>query len=263
MLTEPNIEGLAKWNIRPPRRRKAGLAALVLLRNETQFVIAALESIVEAVDEIVICLQGEQDDATDELVSAWKAGRSNVTVHAYPHLSLPNGPGHGSQPIGSVYERSYFYNWALSKVRRTHVLKWDGDMVALDGFAQALRDQKVGEVCNFLRIQGYEIVATNPLRTSATQPMTPLSTRVFPADAAIYATGEMCEQLNCAGRGWPMPPAYLHMKWVKPLASQTQAWPEGWESMEHFQNIMARAKPGAVYDGPVPEALLHRWAVDA
>ena len=254
-MIKKNIEGLAKWNIRQPRSRKPGLAALFRLRNEAEFCVAAIESVAGLADSVIICLQGDQEDDTKEIVESWAAGRPEAEVYEYPFLSVPNGPGHGDQPIGSVHERAYFYNWCLSKVRRSHVLKWDGDMIALETFASDLHQSMRKH--DYAMVQGYEIVSANPLRLSAAKPLTAAATRVFPAAAAEYSTADFCESLNVARSGPLLPPAYLHTKWIKPEAGRYAAWPEGWQSIPHFVRLVDRSRPGSYYEGVVPDALEH------
>lgn len=260
-----NIEGLSEWDIPAGwhRHRRPGLSAMVRLKDEATFCIAALESIAPWCGEIVIALQGAQTDGTDRLVERWAAGRRNVRVARYPFDSLPNGPGHGDQPKGSVHERAYFYNWCLARTRLSHVVKWDGDMVALDRFGLIL-EGLVENGFPFIRFHGYEIAgdATDltRLRCSATHPRANVETRIFPARPDVhFVSGPLCEHLV----GLPprheqatlQSPAYLHFKWCKPLESATKAWPEGWEFIEHFRTLADRARPGARYTGPVPSAL--------
>ena len=119
-----NTERLADYDIRPDwaEGRRPGLAACVRLKDEADWAVPSLNSIAPWCDEIVIALQGEQSDGTDVLVEDWANGRPQARVVRYPFDSLPNGPGHGDQPVGSVFERAYFYNWTLAQTRCSHAL---------------------------------------------------------------------------------------------------------------------------------------------
>lgn len=259
MITQ-NVEGLADWDIRPDWHagRVPGVAAFVRVRHEAQWIVPALNSIAWC-DEIVIALQGHQEDGTDALVWDWAAGRDNVRVMAYPFLSLPNGPGHDAQVRGSVHERAYFYNWTLAHTTRSHALKWDGDMVALDEAEGVIRG--VLDDVEILRFPGVDIVgdAGDPhhlhvgaRRLCASEPRL---FRVGPR--TFYESGPCCEVFSQAGApaSGLSGPLYLHFKWAKDPASATKAWPVGWESLAHFQAIGARARPVADYNGPVPRVL--------
>lgn len=245
-----NIEGLTDWDILYPTNRKSGLSAMVRLRNESEYCIAALNSIAGWCDEIVIALQGAQSDGTDEQVAQWAIGRPNVRIFGYPFLSRPNGPGHDRQARGSVYERAYFYEWALAQTMREYVIKWDGDMIALDWLGPVVRDWIDRGVGN-LAFRGHEIVALDPPRLSLESPVTACERRVFRAETAHYRSGTHCEILKSPSETRQLgQPAFLHFKWCK--ASSTQSWPSNWHETEHFRRIYRRSDPGAEYRGQWP-----------
>lgn len=227
MITE-NIEGLADWNI-VMGERIPGISAMVRLKEEAEYVIRSLESILFC-DEIVICLQGEQTDGTDVLVKEWAKGRDNIFVYEYPFDSLPNGPGHDKQPKGSVYERAYFYNWCLSKTTRSHVLKWDGDMVAVKGIENYLK----GDLAS---IKGKHVYKSGKSREVV---FGSCYFRVTPE--TYYITGPKCEDLTIRKAPVVGGLSFIHYKWLKSEASITKAWPKNWREIEHFRNLRARSK---------------------
>lgn len=231
--------------------RTPGLSAMLRVKDEAEYMSFALRSIYPWVDEIVIAVQGRQSDNTWQIAQAW-GELDKVSVYHFPHESYPNGPGHDNQPKG-VHERSYFYNWVLDKTTRTHAMKWDGDMVALDHISKEIKGK------DYVRFEGAEIVSLNPMRVSASHPVANIETRIFPVGRCRYVTGTHCEVLD----GQPSRtdqytirgPAYLHFKWCKSMESITNAWPEGWESIDHFRRIRERGKPGRLYSGPMPSCM--------
>lgn len=264
-----NIEGLADWNIAPDwhANRAPGLSAMVRLKDEAEWILPSLESAAAFCDEIVVALQGEQTDGTDGIVRAWAASTEceNVEILSYPFDSVPNGPGHGRQARGSVRERAYFYNWCLARTTRSHVVKWDGDMVAFDELGGEIRAALEAGV-DFIRFKGVEIVDAHAWRVSATHPFANIETRVFAARPGVhFVTGDFCELLQGQGAVHDQAtldaPAYLHFKWAKARDSATKAWPENWREIDHFRNLAARAAPGAAWQGRIPAAL--RAAADA
>lgn len=234
--------------------RTPGLSAMLRVKDEAEYLPFALRSIYPWVDEVVIAVQGKQSDHTWDIAEAW-GELDKVSVYHFPHESFPNGPGHDKQPPG-IHERSYFYNWTLAKVTRTHAMKWDGDMVAMDDCGDrihaAMKDN------DYVRFAGVDLASTSPYRVSASHPVANIETRVFPVRRCHYVTGSHCEVLTGHPRRVEQAtiedPVYLHFKWVK-LNGVTTAWPDGWEDLDHFCRLTERAKPGRVYTGPVPSVL--------
>ena len=247
-----NVEGLTEWNIPPAPDRIPGISAFIRLKDEAEYIIPALES-VRWCDEIVIALQGVQTDGTAELVRDWSQDKDHMRVLEYPFDSVPNGPGHGKQQRGSVYERAYFYNWTLAQTTRTHALKWDGDMVALDDLGFRLRTVGAHNV----RFYGAEIAKREGLILSGVRQRTPPETRLFRVTHnTYYETGPMCEVLTGISSCDTLShPAFLHFKHAKAFASRIKAWPENWQEIDHFKAIRARDELGVAYKGEVPSVL--------
>lgn len=255
-----NIEGFSAWDI--PERfcegRRPGLSAMVRLKDEAEFVIPALESIAGWTDEIVIALQGEQSDGTDDLVEGWARTHGQARVLHYPFDSRPNGPGHDAQPRGSVHERAYFYTWCLAQTTCAHAMKWDGDMVALDWLGAVVRRYLEGGARLPLRFAGWEISGPARRHLSAGRPRTACEPRVFRVGPDTWwISGALCEQFTYGHDDGPAldRPGYLHFKWAKALASATTAWPADWRSIDHFQLVAAKARPGEPYLGEWPSVL--------
>lgn len=219
-----NIEGLEDWNITIPKR-EPGISAMVRLLDEAEWMIVALESI-EWCDEIAICLNGEQHDGTDRLAKEWAKDRKHVFVYTYPFECIANGPGHDEQPINSVHERAYFYNWCLSKTTRSHVLKWDGDMLA----DSKLKDKLTGDC---MRMNGLNVTRQGMKQIS---PRTPLYFKV--TLDTYFKTGSMCEQFISRESELIPGNSFMHFKWMKSTTSITKAWPVDWQSMPHFTEMV-------------------------
>lgn len=250
-----NIEREFAFNIRPDwkRNRRAGLSAFVRVKDEAEYIEASLNSIAGWCDEIVIAIQGYQSDGTDKIVKSWAGGRDSVVILEYPFESSPNGPGHDQQKRGSVYERAYFYNWTLSQTSRSHVIKWDGDMVAMDDAHQFIAPGLFRGGCRF---HGVEIADKNYGLSAV--PATAHELRMFRVgEGTFYETGPVCERLYGVGSDVMSieRPMFLHFKWAKQRKSATKAWPDNWREFEHFRNIMKRSTVSGQYKGPVPSAL--------
>ena len=63
--------------------KPAGISACIRLRNESQFMAAAVRSIVDLVDEVVLCIQPSEDD-TLETANKLMLKYSKVKIYYYP-----------------------------------------------------------------------------------------------------------------------------------------------------------------------------------
>lgn len=249
-----NIEGLAEYDIPEDwaENRVPGLSAMLRLKNEAEYIRPCLEAIVDWFDEIVICLQ-PCTDGTDEIVREYESDK--VKIYDYPFDSHPNGPGHDKYPEGSVYDRAYFYNWTLSKTTRTHVAKWDGDMVAMDWLAGSVHE--LIHRYDIVRCKGVDICGdwfVSPHPHTANEPR---FFRVTPE--TFYVQGKYCETFTQHhAKGFDIAsPGYLHFKWAKSRASATKAWPDDWADIEHFVRIYNnKAHPVEKYVGEIPSPLI-------
>ena len=255
-----NREGQTEWDIDASlwRDRPPGISAMVRLKEEAEFVEPSIRSISPLVTEVICILQGEQTDGTDRIVDKLARRFKNVRVAAYPFDSHPNGPGHDEHPADSVHDRSYFYNWCLSQTRFGHVLKWDGDMIALPELKPFLKGCLAKKNQQMFGFRGVELVSME-MEQSAVAPITDEShPRLFPVVGGVqYRQGRYCEQLSAPWPMYPVPeePLYLHFKFAKSEVSITKAWPTNWRELPHFQRIWQRRAPGKVWTGPVPKVL--------
>lgn len=251
MFYEKNIEGIAEYNIPDVIHRRPGVSAMLRLANEARFIAQSVLSILDLVDEVVCCLQNSTDHTEDILRMI---DSDKIRVFHYPFESIPNGPGHDRQVLGSVNERAYFYNWCLSKTRHRWVSKWDGDMVALPSLADALPAAMATH--DAIKFPGVEMVSMD--RISKTHPQAASDVRFFRATSeTYYQTGRFSEVLHLpeSYQVYELPAQYLHFKWCKPTDAITKAWPDNWRNVYHFQQLEKRREPGEVYAGPIPEVL--------
>lgn len=254
-LCDENKEGYPAFNIDPDawKNRKPGLSAFVRLANEEEWVGAALRSILPWCDEIVCTLQCSTDGTEKELRSIES---DKIWVYHYPFQAWPNGPGHDKQPLDSVHNNAYFYNWSMSLTHCEWVVKWDGDMVAMDWLPGAFQ-RLVDKGADVIRLRGTNLVS-DLAHMSKDQPFIeegePRFFRLVPG--VYYGNGSCSEKLTFPS-SWKMTtvesPSYLHFKWAK--ESRYQGWPENWEENSHFKRIAKRAELGEPYNGEVPEVL--------
>lgn len=124
------------------RPRPKRISAMLRVKNEEEFLAAAVRSIIDSVDDVVL-VDNASSDATPDVIAALRAEfRDKIAVYAYPHHVarvgsetselLQASAGH-SPRLSGVY-----YNWCLRRCRHPYVLKWDADMIATPALHRAL-----------------------------------------------------------------------------------------------------------------------------
>lgn len=232
-----------------------GLSALVRLRNEETWCRLALESIVDWCDEVIVVLNC-CDDRTPDIVDGFAMRHpEKVRVFEYPHEIWPMGQGHDRITALDPRSSAAFYNFTQRQATCTHVLKWDGDMVAMDWLGDEVRRLMRGGH-DRIKFHGTDIVG-DELTHIGCHPHCPTN-GVYLKRGTHYTQGALTQNLR--GAGDPTAtierPAFLHFKWArKPFASATVQWPKDWQSMEHFQRIAERRHPVARYEGEYPASV--------
>lgn len=233
--------------------RRPGLSALFRVKDEETWIRQAIESVIGWCDEIVVALQ-PCADKTPEILRDFG---DRIKVCPYPFDSYPMGPGHDRCPADSLHATAYYYNWTLAQSACTHILKWDGDMIAMDWLGKRLRGM-MAEGQNRIKLVGTDLV--EGLRHVGSHPRCPTDGIVLVTPALhwkqAYKTQKMCEALYGQEEiPTKVEDAFVHLKWAKPIASAIKQWPKDWQKIPHFQSIYSRRLPVAIYRGEYPAAL--------
>jgi glycosyltransferase involved in cell wall biosynthesis len=114
-----------------PAKKKRGISAILRLRNEEDFVEAALNSILPFFDEFVI-VYNQCTDRTPEIVAQFaKREPQRVRVFHYLPEVFPQGSEqHCALPPEHVSSLVHYNNFALSKASYQVCIKCDGDAIA-------------------------------------------------------------------------------------------------------------------------------------
>lgn len=112
--------------------KPAGISACIRVRNESQFMRAAVKSIIDLVDEVVLVVQPSDDNTREIAIGLEVDYPEKVKAYYYPLIpdwidtkgfyeKDPNQPGH----------LVHMSNWALSKCSYSWIMKIEGDVIAL------------------------------------------------------------------------------------------------------------------------------------
>lgn len=115
---------------------------MVRVKNEEEFLAAAVRSIVDSVEEIVVVDNGSTD-ATPAVIAALRADYPDTIVsHRYPYeIARVGGETWellAASAGASPHLSGTYYNWCLRRCTQPYVLKWDGDMVATAALHDAI-----------------------------------------------------------------------------------------------------------------------------
>jgi hypothetical protein len=291
---------------RPARRRRAPLrravlelaqrlqprriSAMVRVKNEEQFLAAAVCSIAASVDQIVL-IDNASTDATPAVIAALCAESPRlIAVHSYP-LEIARVGGETWRLLtasdgASPHLSGVYYNWCLRRCRHPYVLKWDGDMIATPAFHRAIAGWKRARA-SILMMQGANVhpdrrhLAASrssdrgALLAQQQCPRMPgwvrsmtfdyLEPRLFPRWRARYAHADGFTQslvspfldprFSTALRQEVAEPAYLHLKFCKR------------DPYSNYSEDLARVIAANLTVGPRLDAqsvrLLERWGCGA
>ncbi len=121
------------------------ISAMIRVRNEREFLYAAVQSIADVVDELVI-VDNLSTDGTQLIVEALRKEYGEKLLH-YVYPFDVRKVGRESAELASTWRgrrsphlSATYYNWCLQRCTEPYVLKWDGDMIATERLYAALRE---------------------------------------------------------------------------------------------------------------------------
>lgn len=117
-----------------------GISACIRVRNESQFMSAAVRSILPLVDEVVLCVQ-PSDDNTVEIAERMADADESDKIKVYYYSIVPawiDTPEFYSKDPNSEGHLVHMSNWALSKCSYSWILKIEGDVIALPYLSKML-----------------------------------------------------------------------------------------------------------------------------
>ena len=116
-----NREGVEKYFIKKDwlENRKDGISAMIRIKNEEEFILPSIQSVLGFFDEIIVTLNGSEDN-TENIIR--NINSDKIKIYQYPFKMHHNGPGHRDIPEDSIHDLAYYYNWSLSLTSSSFVL---------------------------------------------------------------------------------------------------------------------------------------------
>ncbi len=208
-------------------RGRKRISAMMRVRNEEQFIEAAILSIIDHVDEVVI-IDNMSDDQTPKIISRLAdkyPGKIRALV--YPHKVARYGEENRKLASTSKGRRSpallsNFYNWCVAQCQYPFILKWDGDTVATNEFGVEMEKFRTARAQSLWHT-GVNLHENRTCLISG-RPFEDMEPRLFPRTLSKYDNGlGYCEELKspfihgedniyvdrCET------PLYVHMKFCK------------------------------------------------
>jgi glycosyltransferase involved in cell wall biosynthesis len=202
------------WSLKRKR-----ITAMVRVKNEQEFLLQSICSIIDHVDEVVI-IDNNSTDGTGVIIDYLKEKyRNKVKSYEYNHDVA--GIGECYRNLQKTDPKSpgllhNYYNWCLSKCSMPFIMKWDGDMIAMDNFYDYIEIFKKSGYLKF-DFGGYNVAADriNSLTLDAL-----IEPRVYPKLFTKFINiGLDCEELSIwvinEKRMLIKEQMYLHTKYCK------------------------------------------------
>jgi len=113
--------------------KPAGISACIRVRNESQFMAAAVRSVLPLVDEVVLCVQPSEDNTVEiaeRLADADEDNKIKVVYYSIIPAWIDTPEFYGKDPHSEGH-LVHMSNWALSQCSYSWILKIEGDVIAL------------------------------------------------------------------------------------------------------------------------------------
>lgn len=142
VLSEPEawvVMGSLAWS------GQKQVSAMIRVKDEEEFLYPSVKSIADYVEEIVLIDNGSADRTPSVMESLRREYPHEVVCYQYNYEVRRQGwesweLALRSEGCSSPHLLASFYNWCLRQYTKPYILKWDGDMIATEGFSQSMAD---------------------------------------------------------------------------------------------------------------------------
>lgn len=127
--------------------RKPGISGMMRVKDDAEFIEDCVSSCIDALDELVIVYNDCSDNSPQIIRSVAEKFPDKIRVYNYEPkilcgaLTKSQYERAKSLPDDSVELLSNYYNYALSRTTRTHVMKIDADQIYFTSLLKGLCDR--------------------------------------------------------------------------------------------------------------------------
>ena len=209
------------------------ISAMVRIKNEAQFLYASIESIIDCVEEVVLIDNLSSDGTPLIIQDLCRKYPNKVRAYEYRHEIVRAGEDHEklakTNPASERLTANY-YNWCLKKLSKPYVLKWDGDMIAMNKFCQSVKEFKTINK-QTMRFDGINILPD--YRYYIIGHVSNLETRIFRKTFAKYLSESVTQVLShpfLAASFTVEEKCYVHLKLCKsdPTSNHSAIFAKEW-----------------------------------
>lgn len=125
--------------------RLDGISAMMRIKNGDDLLESSILSVIEQVDEIICVFNDSQDDTEKILLELESKYPNKIFVFKYiPIVYPPNSEDYKKCPANTPNALCYYYNFALSKTKYSHVFKLDDDQLFFPNILRKWKDDVSG-----------------------------------------------------------------------------------------------------------------------
>jgi hypothetical protein len=245
-------------------RRPHGLSAMMRVKNDEDWIFYAIQSILHIVDEVVVVLQNCTDN-TETIIR--EINSDKIRIYNFPFDSFPSGKYHKNYLKNSIFNRAYYYNYALSKTKYSYVWKWDGDHAAYEDRVIELRQIVDSKKFDIIHYFGYDIYGED-LAHLCKDPFCSNEPAIFRVQKfSFYYSGELCEMFSyptvyklkpVSIYNYPRP-LFIHFKYAKGVNCLGKGWVNDWRDDLYFKSIADRKSKGEIFKDEYPRVILGKY----
>jgi glycosyltransferase involved in cell wall biosynthesis len=135
--TVPMQVPIINYELWKEKFKPIGISGCFRLRNESQFMTAAIESFLPFIDEAVLLVQPSSDETAEIAETLAKKHPKKVRVYYYPYIvDWIDTQGFYKNDTDKPGHLVHMSNYALSKCRYRWIAKVEGDVIALPTFSK-------------------------------------------------------------------------------------------------------------------------------
>lgn len=129
--------------------RPNGVSGLMRVKNDADFIRASVLSVIDCLDELIICYQKSNDNTEQEIKKLHEEFPDKIRVYYYAPIVYSHNLSDkelkliDDAKLSSIHLLSNYYNYTLSKAKYRYGIKIDADQIYFT--------EKFAEICNLYK----------------------------------------------------------------------------------------------------------------